>query len=86
MSKSTRVTEKGQTTIPKELREKYDLDPGDEVIWLETDDGIVVKKRTRTAGRGMLLPDDAPEETRKAVAEKLGDRLRKRRNRNYEDE
>jgi hypothetical protein len=32
VSKSTRVTEKGQATIPKELREKYDLDPGDEVV------------------------------------------------------
>ena len=29
MSEATRITEKGQATIPKELREKYDLDPGD---------------------------------------------------------
>jgi AbrB family looped-hinge helix DNA binding protein len=31
VSESTRVTEKGQATIPKELREKYDFGPGDEV-------------------------------------------------------
>ena len=85
MSKSTRITKKGQATIPKELREKYDLDPGDEVVWLDTDDGIVVKKRTRTAGRGMLVPDDVSEEKRVEVAEELAQRVRDRRDRNYEE-
>jgi looped-hinge helix DNA binding domain, AbrB family len=54
MSESTRITDKGQVTIPKDLREKYHIQPGDEVIWIDTDerDGIVVKKRTRNRGRG----------------------------------
>ena len=56
MSEATRVTEKGQTTIPKDLREKYDLEPGDDVLWMDTADGIVVKKRTSTAGRGRWFP------------------------------
>lgn len=86
MSKATRVTEKGQATIPKELREKYDLEPGDEVVWLDTDDGIVVKKRTRTGGRGMLVPDDISDEKRGAVADELSQRIRERRDRNYEEE
>jgi AbrB family looped-hinge helix DNA binding protein len=85
MSKSTRITEKGQTTIPKELREKYDLEPGDEVVWMDTDEGIVVKKRTRTSGRGLLLPDDTSAEEREAVAEELEQRVRERRDRNYEE-
>jgi AbrB family looped-hinge helix DNA binding protein len=85
MSKSTRVTEKGQATIPKELREKYGLEPGDEVVWMDTEDGIVVKKRTRTGGRGMLVPDDASAAEREAVAEELAQRLRDRRDRNYEE-
>ena len=38
MSQSTRITEKGQATIPKELREKYNLKPGDEVVWIDTDE------------------------------------------------
>lgn len=80
MSKSARVTEVGQATIPKNLREEYDLEPGDEIIWMDTDEGIVVKKRTRTAGRGLLLPDDTSEEKREEVAEELGQRLRERRN------
>jgi AbrB family looped-hinge helix DNA binding protein len=85
MSESTRVTEKGQATIPKDLREKYGLEPGDEVVWIDTDDGIVVKKQTRTGGRGMLVPDDVSEEKREEVAAELGQRVRERRNRNYEE-
>ena len=86
MSKATRVTEKGQATIPKELREKYDLEPGDEVVWMDTDDGIVVKKRTGTDGRGLLVPDTISEEQREEVAAELGRRVRERRDRNYEGE
>ncbi|MBB6644734.1 AbrB/MazE/SpoVT family DNA-binding domain-containing protein [Halobellus ruber] len=85
MSNATRITEKGQATIPKELREKYDLSPGDEVIWKDTDDGIVVKKRTRTGGRGMLVPEEATDAEREDVAAELEERLRGRRDRNYED-
>lgn len=85
MSKSTRVTEKGQATIPKELREKYDLQPGDEVVWIDTEEGIVVKKRTRTAGRGLLVPNDTSEPKREEVAEELSQRIRDRRDRNYEE-
>lgn len=85
MTKSTRITEKGQATIPKSLREKYDLEPGDEVIWMDAEEGIVVKKRTRTAGRGMLVPDDISDEKREEVAQELGQRLRDRRDRNYEE-
>lgn len=85
MSKSTRITEKGQATIPKELRDKYGLEPGDEVVWVDTDDGIVVKKRTDTGGRGLLVPGDTSEATRQAVADELRKRLRDRRDRNYEE-
>jgi AbrB family looped-hinge helix DNA binding protein len=85
MSKSTRITEKGQATIPKELREKYDLQPGDEVVWLDTEEGIVVEKRNRTSGRGMLVPDDTSEQKREEIAEELTRRLRDRRDRNYEE-
>ena len=85
MSESTRITEKGQATIPKGLREKYDLEPGDEVVWLDTDEGIVVKKRTRTEGRGLLVPDETAEEKRAEVAEELEQRVRDRRDRKYEE-
>jgi len=82
MSETTRVTEKGQATIPKRLREKYDIDAGDEVVWLDTDEGIVVRKRTQSGGRGILAPD-ADAEERATVADALSDRTRDRREDEY---
>jgi AbrB family looped-hinge helix DNA binding protein len=36
-----RVGSRGEITIPKEYREKFDLDPGDVVGVEETDDGTI---------------------------------------------
>lgn len=79
MAETTRVTEKGQATIPKAIREKYDLEPGDEVRWIDTDAGIVVRKAEAGSGRGMLVPGDASGETREAVAQALERRVRQHR-------
>lgn len=81
MGETTRITEKGQATIPKELRDKYSLEPGDEIVWEETDEGIVVRKKSQSA-YGALLPDDTPEEKREEVAEELETRLEEIRERN----
>lgn len=70
MSESSRVTDKGQTTIPKEFREKYDIKPGDEVIWIDTDEGLRVVRADNDSGRGMLaegLDDDEREELATAL-------------------
>ena len=83
MTETTRVTEKGQATIPKHLREKYDLEPGDEVTWAETDDGIVVTKRTASGARGMLVPETTTDAKREEIADELGDSVRRRRDDNY---
>lgn len=40
----SRVTEKGQVTIPKEIREELGLQPGDEVSFERTERGYVVRK------------------------------------------
>lgn len=79
MSQSTRITEKGQATIPHELREKYDLKPGDEVVWLDGEEGILVKKRSQMEARGMLLPDGVPDDEREEIAQELEDTLREKR-------
>jgi AbrB family looped-hinge helix DNA binding protein len=79
MSMTTKVTEKGQTTIPQNLREKYGIDPGDEVEWIETDDGLLLKKVADDGGRGMLLDDDVPREKREEVAEELSEEIREMR-------
>jgi AbrB family looped-hinge helix DNA binding protein len=45
MAEETRtVRERGQVTLPKELRERYDIQGGDEVLFRETDDRIVIMK------------------------------------------
>jgi len=75
MKEATRVTEKGQATIPEHLCEKYNLYPGDEVVWLDTDDGIVVRKRTQSGGRDVLAPN-ADTDDRDATGEVVGDQTR----------
>lgn len=40
----SRVTEKGQVTIPKEIREELGIRPGDEVTFERTETGYVVRK------------------------------------------
>jgi AbrB family looped-hinge helix DNA binding protein len=78
-SEVTRVTDKGQTTIPKALREKYGIEPGDEVVWSEDESGIHVAPADRTRGRGMLIDEDVDEETREEAAEALVAALREAR-------
>lgn len=41
MATSTKVTDAKQTQVPAELRHKFDVEPGDLVIWEETPDGEV---------------------------------------------
>ncbi|MHB9288043.1 AbrB/MazE/SpoVT family DNA-binding domain-containing protein [Halobacteriales archaeon Cl-PHB] len=76
---TTRVTRKGQVTIPQQFREAYGLDEGDEVVWQNSEDGIVVRKANRGSARGMLVPDETPPEKREAVAEELEERIREHR-------
>ena len=75
----SRVTDEGQTTIPKELREKYGIEPGDTVVWGETDSGIVLRKVIRDEGRGMWVDEELSSDEREAIARELEDDLRRRR-------
>ncbi len=45
-----RVTTKGQVTIPKEVRDKLGIVPGDEVGFREDGDVFVIEKATAPAG------------------------------------
>jgi len=38
-----RIQEKGQVTIPRQIREKLNLKRGDLVVFVETDAGVIVK-------------------------------------------
>jgi AbrB family looped-hinge helix DNA binding protein len=39
----SRMTQRGQITVPREVRKKYDLQAGDVVCFLEVDGSIVLK-------------------------------------------
>jgi len=72
-----RVTSEGGVTIPAEVREALDLEPGDEVAFVETDDGYALRKTAPTT------PDGAdPFETYRDSADGQGsvaDRMRRLR-------
>jgi AbrB family looped-hinge helix DNA binding protein len=42
------ITRKGQTTIPKELREKYALSEGTRLQVIDTGDGVMFRKALST--------------------------------------
>jgi len=48
----SRVTTKGQVTIPKEVREALGIRPGDEVSFDETEEGYVIRKEAPTTEAG----------------------------------
>lgn len=74
------VTSKGQTTIPKEIREFLKLKPKDRIFYI-VEDGKVVLKPLRgdiLELRGSVPPKKRPEDfdavraaTRKAIAKKV---------------
>jgi AbrB family looped-hinge helix DNA binding protein len=77
--KTTRITRKGQVTIPKELRAEFGLEEGDEIRWEKAEDGIRVRKATQSAGRGMLVDDDIPEAKREEMADEVEAEIRENR-------
>ncbi|WP_136688343.1 AbrB/MazE/SpoVT family DNA-binding domain-containing protein [Halorhabdus amylolytica] len=78
-SETTRITRKGQVTIPKDLREEMGLQEGDELRWEMTEDGIKVRRATRSAGRGMLVDDSVTEEKREEMAKEMEAEIREKR-------
>ncbi len=46
---TSRVSEKGQVTIPKQLRSRFGIRPGEEVAFREEDGRIVLEKVASTA-------------------------------------
>ncbi len=66
----TRITAKGQVTIPKEVRERLGLRPEDELEFTEEDGVFRLRKRLPKEYRGYLKefaerdPDELVEELR----------------------
>jgi antitoxin PrlF len=62
----SRVTRKGQVTIPKAIREEMGIEPGDEVTFAETSEGIVLQKKVEEnrfeRWRGVVDTDESVED------------------------
>ena len=51
---ATLVTTKGQVTIPKKLRDRYDIRPGVRIDFVAGADGIQLRKVVKKGGKGVL--------------------------------
>jgi AbrB family looped-hinge helix DNA binding protein len=62
----SRVTKKGQITIPKEIREELGIRPGDEIEFVRDEDGFRIKKEVEDnpfeKWRGVSETDKSVEE------------------------
>lgn len=74
MQEST-VTVKGQTTLPKEVRQALGLQPGDKVRYLLLDDGEVrlLRRRPATDFVGLLHRPDRPPVSLEAMDAAIAD-------------
>jgi len=79
MAESTTVSDQGQPTIPKEIRDKYGIKPGDEIVWRDTDNGVVVEQVFGGDTAGMLFDDDVPDEERERILEEMSEEIREKR-------
>ena len=50
-----KLTEKGQVTVPKRLREKYGLSEGTEVEFEATEGGVLLRAATRPRAERLVM-------------------------------
>ena len=71
MSADRRIDEKGRITLPKELRDRLGLDPGEEVV-VELEDGSIrVRPHIAREGARNQLRGCINEDTRKRPVERI---------------
>ncbi len=67
---SSRISKKGQVVIPARLRKKYGLKEGEKLFFIEQDQQIIIKPRTKwTDICGSVKPIYTREEVRKKIRE-----------------
>jgi AbrB family looped-hinge helix DNA binding protein len=65
----SKITAKGQTTIPAEIRAELGVGPGDQVEYVQQDDGrIVMRKAAGLESLRGLIKTDRPYSTEEIVA------------------
>lgn len=73
---TSRVTSKGQLTIPQEIREKKGFTEGTSVIVIETDEGVLIKKSSdfKELFAPFRVIAKAEKLTRKQLAKEIADK------------
>ena len=56
-----RISQRGQITIPKKLRDRFGIHPGVEVEVVPTEDGLLIRQRTNNADPADSLSRILPE-------------------------
>jgi antitoxin PrlF len=80
---AAKVTSKGQITIPADIRNEWQIEPGDQLVFYTSADGrfMVRVRRTRVgAGRG-VIPDDGSPIDRAIIGEAVVEGVTDRRKR-----
>lgn len=74
MGYQSKITSKGQTTLPLEVREHLKVRPGDKVTYLIEDDGVRIIAKTRSAVdlAGILGPPPNGPATLEEIDEAIG--------------
>lgn len=62
------ITSKGQTTVPKEVRDALDLGPGDKLTWEVRGGRVAVTTERPALYRWKGVLEDGPADAVKAVA------------------
>lgn len=75
MGERAKVTAKGQITLPKAVRDRFDLKPGDVVEFVERDGETVLRPRNVRAVDliGILRPPPAGPKSLEEIAEGIAD-------------
>ncbi len=76
---TSKITSKGQLTIPQEIREKRGLKEGTDVVLIDTEEGVLVKKASDL--KELFAPFRAIAKKEKLTRAKLAKTLIVERNR-----
>ncbi|MEZ3116595.1 AbrB/MazE/SpoVT family DNA-binding domain-containing protein [Halobaculum sp. MBLA0147] len=74
----TELSSDGETAIPAPVRECLALEPGDEIRWRIDGETVRVRRATPTA-KGVAYADDVPIEDREEWVTNANERLRRKR-------
>lgn len=67
---TSRISTKGQIVIPARLRKKYGLKTGEKIVFIEEDNYVIIKPRTKWVDLcGSVKPELTMEEARKKIRE-----------------